>query len=164
MTAWHEIEQAEPEFAQRVRVLFDAHRHKTIATLRADCSPRNSGIETVFENGELVFGSMTNARKGANLRRDPRLALHSATVDPIEGADAQWPGEAKMTVGRSPPDRSRSDPTATSSPLISPRSCTPTSTRRPRCSSSSSGHPGADCEGSGASSGSDNLDRVFADA
>src|SRR5262249_24098174 len=33
MTAWRDIEQAEPEFARRVRALFDAHRHKTIATL-----------------------------------------------------------------------------------------------------------------------------------
>jgi hypothetical protein len=97
MTAWRDVEQAAPEFAQRVRTLFDAHRHKTIATLRADGSPRISGIETVFEEGELVFGSMTNARKGADLRRDPRFALHSATVDPIDGSEAQWPGEAKIS-------------------------------------------------------------------
>lgn len=97
MTAWQDIEQGEPEFAQRVRALFDAHRHKTIATLRADGSPRISGIEAVFEEGELVFGSMPNARKGADLHRDPRFALHSATVDPIEGAEAQWPGEAKVS-------------------------------------------------------------------
>jgi hypothetical protein len=80
-----------------VRGLFDAHRHKTIATLRADGSPRISGIETVFEDGELGFGSMPNARKGADLRKDPRFALHSATVDPVEGAEAQWPGEAKIS-------------------------------------------------------------------
>jgi hypothetical protein len=97
MTAWQDIELAEPEFAQRVRVLFDAHRHKTIATLRADGSPRISGIEAAFEDGELVFGSMANARKGADLRRDPRFALHSATVDPVEGSEAQWPGEAKIS-------------------------------------------------------------------
>jgi hypothetical protein len=96
VTAWKDIEAAVPEFAQRVRALFDAHRHKTIATLRADGSPRISGIETVFEDGELVFGSMPHARKGADLRRDPRFALHSATVDPIEGAEVQWPGEAKI--------------------------------------------------------------------
>jgi hypothetical protein len=96
MTAWREFEAAEPEFARQVRALFDAHKHKTIATLRADGSPRISGIETVFEDGELAFGSMPNARKGADLRRDPRFALHSATVDPVEGAEAQWPGEAKI--------------------------------------------------------------------
>ncbi len=97
MTAWQDIEKAEPEFAKRVRALFDAHRHKTIATLRADGSPRISGIEAAFEGGELGFGSMPNARKSADLRRDPRFALHSATVDPVEGAEAQWPGEAKIS-------------------------------------------------------------------
>jgi hypothetical protein len=97
MTRWQDFDEAEHEFAQRVRGLFDAHRHKTIATLRADGSPRISGIETVFEDGELVFGSMPNARKGADLRKDPRFALHSATVDPVEGAEAQWPGEAKIS-------------------------------------------------------------------
>jgi hypothetical protein len=97
MTAWQDVEHAEPEFAQRVRVLFDAHRHKTIATVRADGSPRISGIEAVFEDGELVFGSMPDARKGGDLRRDPRFALHSATVDPVEGSEAQWPGEAKIS-------------------------------------------------------------------
>ena len=97
MTAWRDFQQAEPEFAQRVRALLDAHKHKTIATLRADGSPRISGIEANIEDGELVFGSMSNARKGADLRRDPRFALHSATIDPIEGSEAQWPGEAKIS-------------------------------------------------------------------
>jgi hypothetical protein len=77
--------------------VFDAHRHKTIATLRADGSPRISGIEAAFEDGELVFGSMPHARKGADLRRDPRFALHSPTVDPVEGFESQWPGEAKIS-------------------------------------------------------------------
>ncbi len=97
MATWRDVEQVEPEFAQRVRALFDAHRHKTIATLRADGSPRISGIEAVFEDGELAFGSMPNARKGADLHRDPRFALHSATVDPVAGSEARWPGEAKIS-------------------------------------------------------------------
>jgi Pyridoxamine 5'-phosphate oxidase len=97
MTAWRDVEAAEPAFALRVRTLFDAYRHKTIATVRADGSPRISGIEAGFEDGELVFGSMPNARKGADLRHDPRFALHSATVDPIEGSEALWPGEAKIS-------------------------------------------------------------------
>lgn len=97
MTTWREVEDAEPEFAGRVRALFEARRHHTVATLRADGSPRISGIETVVADGELTFGSMPGARKGADLRRDPRFALHSATVDPVEGAEAQWPGEAKIS-------------------------------------------------------------------
>ncbi len=97
VAAWRDVEAGAPEFAARVRALFEARRHKTIATLRADGSPRISGIEAVFEDGELVFGSMPNARKGADLRRDPRFALHSATIDPVEGAESEWPGEAKIS-------------------------------------------------------------------
>jgi hypothetical protein len=97
MTAWRDVEKAEPQFAERVRALFDGGRHKTMATLRADGSPRISGIEAAFEDGELVFGSMPGARKGADLRRDPRFALHSGTIDPVEGSEAKWPGEAKVS-------------------------------------------------------------------
>src|SRR4030081_1594412 len=94
--AWKEIEQAEPEFAARVRTLFDAGRHKTIATLRADGSPRISGIECEFIDGDLRFGSMTGARKGADLQRDARFALHGPTSHPEEGKENDWPGEAKI--------------------------------------------------------------------
>lgn len=57
MTAWREFEAAEPEFARRVRALFDAHKHKTIATLRRDGSPRISGTESQVVEGELWIGS-----------------------------------------------------------------------------------------------------------
>jgi Pyridoxamine 5'-phosphate oxidase len=105
MVTWHEVDGTEPDFSRRVRALFDAHRHKTIATIRADGSPRISGIESQFEDGELIFGSMPLARKGTDLRRDTRFALHSATVDPVEGAEALWPGEAKI-AGRAILDQS----------------------------------------------------------
>jgi hypothetical protein len=99
---WKDFEQAEPEFAGRVRRLFDAGRHKTMATLRADGSPRISGIECEFADGELRFGSMTGARKGADLRRDPRFALHGPTFHPEQGKESEWPGEAKV-AGRAVP-------------------------------------------------------------
>ena len=102
MPAWEEIERAEPEFAARVRRLFDAGRHKTIATLRADGAPRISGIECEFVDGQLRFGSMGGARKGADLERDPRFALHGPTFHPEDGKEREWPGEAKV-AGRGVP-------------------------------------------------------------
>ena len=102
VTAWREIEEAEPEFAARVRQLFDAGRHKTIATLRADGSPRISGIECEFKDGELQFGSMPGARKGEDLKRDPRFALHGPTFHPEDGKEKEWPGEGKV-AGRAIP-------------------------------------------------------------
>ena len=96
MARWNDLEAQEPAFAAKVRALFDARKHKTIATLRADGSPRISGIEVEFKDGDLQFGSMPDARKGADLVRDPRFALHGPTVDPPEGNPSGWPGEAKV--------------------------------------------------------------------
>ena len=101
VTAWRDVERAEPEFVQGVRALFDAHRHKTIATVLADGSPRISGIEAVFEDGELVFGSMSNARKGAALSEDPQSALHSASVDRSSGPRRGGRGRRRSPAGRS---------------------------------------------------------------
>ncbi len=102
MATWKAFEDAEPKLAAQVKELFEAGRHKTIATLRADGSPRISGIECEFVDGELRFGSMTAARKGSDLRRDPRFALHGPTVHPVEGEESAWPGEAKV-AGRAVP-------------------------------------------------------------
>src|SRR5262245_30005575 len=96
MAAWKDVQQAEPEVAARVRRLFDADRHKTIATLRADGSPRISGIECELTDTDLQFGSMSGARKGADLARDPRFALHGPASHPGEGRDSGWSGEAKI--------------------------------------------------------------------
>ena len=112
MAAWKDVEQAEPEFAARVRGLFDAGRHKTIATLRADGSPRISGIECEFADGELRFGSMPGARKGADLRRDPRFALHGPVFSPPEGQEAGWPGEAKIAGQAVPAEPADGEPGA----------------------------------------------------
>ena len=97
MASWDEFERAEPPFAARVRQLLEAGRHRTLATLRADGSPRISGIECEITGGELTFGSMGGARKGADLRRDPRFALHGPTFHPVEGEESGWPGEAKVS-------------------------------------------------------------------
>lgn len=56
--------------------------HKTLATLRRDGSPRSSGIEATFAQGELWMGSMWRSTKALDLQRDPRFALHSGSTDP----------------------------------------------------------------------------------
>ena len=101
MVGWHEVEAQAPDFAARVRTLFQARKHKTMATIRADGSPRISGIETEFGD-ELTFGSMPGSRKLVDLQRDPRLALHSPSVDPPEDDPGRWVGEAKIS-GRAEP-------------------------------------------------------------
>ena len=91
MPSWNEFEAAAPELAEQVRRRLDAHTHKTIATVRRDGSPRISGIETTFRDGELWIGSMWQARKARDLQRDPRFALHSGSDEPSE-----WQGDAKL--------------------------------------------------------------------
>jgi hypothetical protein len=91
MASWSDIEAEAPDLAARARVLFDAHTHKTLATLRLDGSPRISGSEIIFADGELWFGSMHESLKALDLLRDPRFALHSGSDDPPE-----WEADAKV--------------------------------------------------------------------
>lgn len=96
MARWEQFEAEQPEFAARVRRSFELGRHKVIATIRPDGSPRISGIESEFRDGNLMFGSMPGSRKSADLTRDPRFALHSPPLPPAPGEEASWPGEAKV--------------------------------------------------------------------
>ena len=91
MPSWSDFAAEAPELAEKVRARLDAHKHKTIATLRRDGSPRISGTETQLEDGELWIGSMWQALKARDLQRDPRYALHSGSDEPDE-----WKGDAKL--------------------------------------------------------------------
>lgn len=95
MTSWQDIEQSAPELAAALEGRFAVHKHALLATLRRDGSPRISGIETSFRGGELWLAMMPDSRKAADLRRDPRFALHAAPVDLdlVEG-DAKLNGRA----------------------------------------------------------------------
>ena len=111
MTRWEDLVAAEPEFAERVRARFGIRKHCTMATLRRDGSPRISGTEVDFDaDGDLYLGSMPGARKALDLRRDPRVALHSPTADPPDGDPGAWEGEAKISgQAHEVSDRNRAD-------------------------------------------------------
>ena len=89
MTSWSEVPEA---LRIEAEGFLSAHVHKTMATLRADGSPRISGTEAYARDGELWFGSMPGSRKAADLLRDPRVALHSGSDDP-----PAWAGDAKVS-------------------------------------------------------------------
>lgn len=91
MPSWGAVEVEAPEFAALARGLLDAHVHMTLATLRRDGSPRISGTEAKFTDGELWFGGMWRSLKALDLVRDPRFALHSGSADPPD-----WSGDAKI--------------------------------------------------------------------
>lgn len=92
MPSWSDVEAEVPELAALASRFLDSHVHKTLATLRRDGSPRISGTEVDFADGELWLGSMWRAVKALDLRRDPRFALHSGSADPPD-----WTGDAKLS-------------------------------------------------------------------
>jgi Pyridoxamine 5'-phosphate oxidase len=91
MPSWSAVEAEAPELAARARQIFDAHTHKTLATLRRDGSPRISGTEVEIADGEMWFGGMWKSVKALDLQRDPRFALHSGSDDPPD-----WRADAKV--------------------------------------------------------------------
>ena len=99
MASFADVESEEPEFAARVRAAFDAHSHKFLATLRADGSPRISGIEMNFVGGEPWLAGMPASVKFDDLRRDPRFALHSGSSEPKDfTGDAKLSGRAEQVT------------------------------------------------------------------
>jgi len=95
MVGWHEIESDAPDFAARSGAAMRRNKHMTMATLRADGSPRISGTEIELSDGELFIGSMPKARKALDLLRDARVAIHGPTADPPD-EPKDWVGEAKV--------------------------------------------------------------------
>ncbi|MEV0325416.1 pyridoxamine 5'-phosphate oxidase family protein [Micromonospora echinospora] len=96
MAWWSDLIDEEPDFAERVRARFAVRKHGTMATLRRDGSPRISGTEFQFEDGDLRVGSMPGSLKALDLRRDPRVALHCPTEDTPEDDPGSWDGDAKI--------------------------------------------------------------------
>jgi hypothetical protein len=95
MTTYDDFAEQAPELAAAIRARFEAERHHVLATLRADGSPRVSGTEVGFRNGQLFLGSMPDARKALDLRRDPQCALHAHTGDgTMAGGDGKVSGRA----------------------------------------------------------------------
>lgn len=92
MPSWSEFATEAPELAATVRERLDAHTFKLLGTLRADGSPRVSGVEVEFrDDGELVTGSMPGAVKARDLDRDGRFSLHNAPLP-----EADWTGDCKL--------------------------------------------------------------------
>jgi hypothetical protein len=95
MATWDEFTKEAPDLARAVRKVMDQGKHKVLATLRRDGSPRVSGTEVEFTFGDLWLGSMPGAMKARDLRRDPRFAVHGPTIDEeMKLGDAKISGRA----------------------------------------------------------------------
>jgi hypothetical protein len=95
MTTWQEFTEAAPDLAARVEARLLAFTHLTMATIRADGAPRISGNEIRIRDGELMLAGMPTARRWADLRRDPRVAIHSGSAEP--DPPGSFDGDAKVS-------------------------------------------------------------------
>lgn len=90
---WSQLEREAPELATAIRARFEANPHHVLGTVRPTGAPRLSGTEVVFKEGELTVGMMSGSRKLADVRRDPRVELHSAPLEAdLAAGDAKLAG------------------------------------------------------------------------
>jgi len=95
VASWAAFTAEESDLAAVVRGRFAAHRHALLATLDRSGAPRISGLEVHFWHGELWLAMMPGSVKVADLRRDPRFALHGAPLDlDLTEGDAKVRGRA----------------------------------------------------------------------
>jgi hypothetical protein len=94
------VEAEAPEVAALARARIEATGLGLLATLRADGSPRISGVEPSFFDGELLLGMMDGSMKARDLQRDPRFSLHNATADKdVSEGDVKVSGRAIEVAG-----------------------------------------------------------------
>lgn len=95
MANWTDVRAEAPELAAAVEARLSAAKHHVLATLRRDGSPRVSGTEVELRPEGLYLGSMWEAVKARDLRRDGRFALHANPGDgSMAGGDAKLSGTA----------------------------------------------------------------------
>lgn len=97
---WIEFEQACPKLASMVRERFEREQIFLIGTLRADGSPRISGVECDFVDGDLCTGMIWQSTKALDLQRDARVTIHSLVPDKAHESENQ--GDIKL-YGRAVP-------------------------------------------------------------
>ena len=90
-STWEVFTTDAPELARRVRARFTSNLHHVIGTLRPNGAPRLSGTEVDIGPDGVRIGMMAGSRKLADVRRDPRVEVHSA---PLEENLAE--GDAKL--------------------------------------------------------------------
>ncbi|MEV5608263.1 pyridoxamine 5'-phosphate oxidase family protein [Streptomyces sp. NPDC052225] len=95
---WATLTAAEPDLAKTVEARFTAYTHHVLATLRKDGSPRTSGLEVRFLDGELWLGMMPDSLKARDLLRDPRFAIQANPGEgqTMGGGDVRISGRALL--------------------------------------------------------------------
>lgn len=110
VASFADVENVAPDLADRARAILTSTTNALLGTIRRDGSPRLSGADAFFHDGQLRIWSMPGARKGQDMRRDPRVAVHSIPWDSrrlrdgaadVGEADAKVSGAARLTTDAS---------------------------------------------------------------
>lgn len=80
---WWDFSSASPDLAERGwRLLAERHGYTYLATTAADGSPRIHPVAPIRGAAGLFVAVRHGSPKLADLRRDPRLALHTTVLPP----------------------------------------------------------------------------------
>ena len=74
---WQEFTGQCPELAELAATRFARDQLVLLGTLRPDGSPRISAVECDLAAGRLMIGMINRSVKVLDLRRDPRVTVHS---------------------------------------------------------------------------------------
>jgi hypothetical protein len=91
MMRWCEFEAAAPRVARVAQDKLVGPGVVLVGTVRRDGTPRISPVEPFLLEGDLWLSMLWGSRKAADLKRDPRVLVHSIVTDRDGGE-----GEVKL--------------------------------------------------------------------
>ncbi len=81
MSTWADFERAAPKLAVAARGRIEPAGFMLLGTIRRDGTPRISPVEVRVVSGELALCVIRDSTKALDVRRDPRVLLHSPVLD-----------------------------------------------------------------------------------
>jgi len=96
---WTDLQERQPRLGQLSHDRLLSPGVLLVVTIRKDGTPRLSPVEPFVHDGELWLSMMLGSRKAADLRRDPRVLVHSVITSP-NGEE----GEVKLRGTAQPRD------------------------------------------------------------
>lgn len=82
---WADFEEQQPRFAALGREKLAGPGVVLVGTVRKDGSPRISPVEPFFSDGDLWLTMLLDSMKARDLKRDPRILVHSIVTQPDGG-------------------------------------------------------------------------------
>ncbi|MGH3157297.1 MAG: pyridoxamine 5'-phosphate oxidase family protein [Streptosporangiaceae bacterium] len=86
---WSDIERGQPRLARRGHERLIRPGVLLVATIRRDGTPRLSPVEPLLLDGDLWLSMMWQSTKARDLRRDPRVLVHSV-ITSREGTEGEF--------------------------------------------------------------------------